>query len=99
MIDARRIGSGVDAGDAFTFFVDGAPVEAVDGETIAVALLAAGRRALRTTAKRREPRGLYCVMGVCWECAVVVDGRTTRACVTLARPGLRVETLTVGASR
>ena len=77
----------------FSFLVDGAPVEARAGETVASALLAAGRRTIRRTPKRDEPRGLYCVMGVCWECAVLIDGRITRACVTPAAPGLSVETL------
>ena len=91
MSPLERIGG--EDGPVFTFLVDDTVVSAPEGETIAVALLAADRRALGVTVKRREPRGLYCVMGVCWECAVVVDGRTVRACVTLARPGLRVETL------
>ena len=77
----------------FTFSLDGEPVEACPGETIAGALLAAGRRTLRRTAKRDEPRGLYCVMGVCWECAVLVDGQTVRACLALASPGLGVQSL------
>jgi aerobic-type carbon monoxide dehydrogenase small subunit (CoxS/CutS family) len=77
----------------FSFSVDGEPVEARAGETVAAAMLAAGRRTIRRTAKRDEPRGLYCVMGVCWECAVLIDGRTVRACVVPAAPGLAVETL------
>lgn len=92
--DARRAARIGEAGDErFAFFVDGEPVEACAGETIGGALLAAGRRSLRRTAKGDEPRGLYCVMGVCWECAVLVDGRTVRACVALAAPGLQVQTL------
>jgi succinate dehydrogenase/fumarate reductase-like Fe-S protein len=93
MSDARRLHGGHDTEERFTFFVDAEPVPACAGETIATALLAAGARTLRRTAKRREPRGLYCVMGVCWECAVLVHGRTVRACVTPAEPGLPVETL------
>jgi aerobic-type carbon monoxide dehydrogenase small subunit (CoxS/CutS family) len=77
----------------FTFFLDGESVEACAGETIAGALLAAGRRTLRRTAKRDEPRGLYCVMGVCWECVVLVNGQTVRACVAPASPGLAVQSL------
>lgn len=86
---AVRIG---EAGhERFVFFVDGEPLEAYPGETIGGALLAAGRRTLRRSERRHETRGLYCVMGVCWECAVLVDGRTVRACVALATPGLRVQ--------
>ena len=89
MSSATRLPGG---GEEFTFFVDGQPLPACAGETVATALLAAGTRTLRRTAKRDEPRGLYCVMGVCWECAIVVDGRTVRACTTPASPGLTVET-------
>lgn len=77
----------------FTFSLDGESVEACPGETIAGALLAAGRRTLRRTAKRGEPRGLYCVMGVCWECMVLVEGQTVRACIAPATPGLTVQSL------
>jgi hypothetical protein len=89
---ARRLTDGP-PDPTFTFLVDGQAVEACAGETIGGAMLLAGRRALRRTARRDEPRGLYCVMGVCWECAVRVEGRTVRACVVPATPGLSVETL------
>jgi aerobic-type carbon monoxide dehydrogenase small subunit (CoxS/CutS family) len=88
--------AGVDAESTFTFFVDGDPVEACAGETIGGAMLLAGRRTLRRTTRGDEPRGLYCVMGVCWECAVRVEGRTVRACLVPATPGLAVETLRGG---
>lgn len=77
----------------FTFLLDGRSITACAGETIATALLADGQRTLRRTARRDEPRGVYCVMGVCWECSVIVEGRAVRACVTLATPGLAVATL------
>ena len=94
MSDARprRLGDAA-SDERFSFRVDGEPVQACAGETIAGALLAAGRRTIRHTVKRDEPRGLYCVMGVCWECAVMIGGRTVRACVTPAAPDLSVETL------
>lgn len=77
----------------FTFFVDGQPVEACAGETIGAAMLVAGRRTIRRTAGRSDGRGLYCVMGTCWECAVRVADRTVRACLEPAVSGLDVETL------
>ena len=92
MIGPRRLGDTGSDG-RFSFSVDGESVEARAGETVAAAMLAAGRRTIRRTAKRDEPRGLYCVMGVCWECAVLIDGRIVRACAVPAAPGLAVETL------
>jgi len=91
-LGARRLVDG-DHEATFTFLVDGVSVEACAGETIGAALLLAGRRVIRRTVRTDEPRGLYCVMGVCWECAVRVDDQTVRACVVPAAPGLVVETL------
>jgi aerobic-type carbon monoxide dehydrogenase small subunit (CoxS/CutS family) len=72
--------------------VDGVPVAAFPGETVATALLASGKRAFRHTEKRGEPRGIYCGMGVCFDCLVTVDGLPVRACVTPVRPGMVIQT-------
>lgn len=87
-----RVTGGVERGEAFEFRFDGEAVTAYPGETVAAALLAAGRRALRRTARRGMARGFYCGMGLCWECRVAIDGRPAqRACMVEARPGMRVE--------
>jgi predicted molibdopterin-dependent oxidoreductase YjgC len=78
---------------AVRFTFDGHTLEAAEGETIAVALFAAGKTSLRTTARLEEPRGLFCNMGVCFECLVEVDGHANlRACQTVVRPGMDVRT-------
>jgi aerobic-type carbon monoxide dehydrogenase small subunit (CoxS/CutS family) len=88
-----RIAEGLDRGNPFEFFVDGEPVQAYPGETIAAALIAAGRRNFRCTAKRGQQRGYYCGIGICWECVMVVNGQpNVRTCVTIAAPAMRVET-------
>jgi D-hydroxyproline dehydrogenase subunit gamma len=74
---------------AFTFA--GAPIEARAGDTLAMALWAAGERALRNSSKDGAPRGVWCNMGICYECLVVADGVTVRACTTVVRDGMRVE--------
>ena len=82
---------GIERGNAFEFLLDGERVLAYPGETIAAALLAAGQRVVRHTALRGEPRGVYCAMGVCGECAMVVNGEPgVRTCVTLAVAGMTV---------
>ncbi len=87
-----RVKGGVERGEAFEFRFDGDVVTAFPGETVAGALLAAGRRGLRRTARLGMARGFYCGMGLCWECRVVIDGRPAqRACMVEARPGMRVE--------
>ena len=80
-------------GRTLTMLVDGGALTAHDGESIAAALLASGRRLARWTARTGEPRGYFCGMGVCQDCLVTVDGLpNVRACMTPARDGLRVET-------
>lgn len=75
--------------DGFTF--DGAPVPFRSGQTVGGALAAAGVTSWRTTRRGGEPRGLFCGIGVCYDCLLNVDGlRSQRACVTPARAGLRV---------
>ena len=76
---------------AFTF--DGEPVRALPGQSVGAALLAAGRRSWRTTRSGGRPRGLFCGIGVCFDCLVTVDGRPgERACVTPAVAGAVVTT-------
>ncbi len=75
-----------------TVTVDGEAVLAYPGETVATALLAAGRRTFRHT-DHAAPRGLFCGMGVCFDCLVTVDGQPdVRACMTTVQPGMVVET-------
>jgi len=89
----RRISNGVARGTAFEILVDGRSIPAHEGETIGAALIAAGIHGLRHTAKRHEPRGMFCGIGLCYECAMVINGvPNIRACQTLATPGCTVET-------
>lgn len=76
-----------------TLLVDGEAIKALEGEPIAAALLAADRRVFRYTAKHNEPRGVFCALGRCTDCVMVVDGRpNVRTCVTPARDGMVIET-------
>lgn len=72
--------------------VDGRPVAAREGDSVAAALLAAGSVACRTTAVTGAPRGPYCMMGVCFDCLVMVDGTANvQGCMTRVRDGMRIE--------
>lgn len=70
---------------------DGAPVEAVEGEPLAVALLAAGRTTLARSVKYHRPRGATCLRGDCDGCLVRVDGvPDVMACQAPVRAGMVV---------
>ncbi|MFL6053935.1 MAG: (2Fe-2S)-binding protein [Actinoallomurus sp.] len=71
---------------------EGRPVPFEPGQSIGAALTAAGIRSWRTTRFGGRPRGLYCGIGVCFDCLITVNGRPSlRACMVEARPGDVVE--------
>jgi len=80
-------------GPRLTIFVNGVATPAQDGDSVAAALLAAGHAACRTSAVSGVPRGPYCLMGVCFDCLVMIDGVANRqGCMVAVRDGMRVET-------
>jgi len=85
-----RLKEGVKRGERVQIFVDGQPIKAYKGETIASALLSAGYFVSRTINSR--PRGIYCNMGVCYSCVMTVNGiDSIRTCQTEVSEGCRVE--------
>ena len=88
---ALRLGAGTH-GLPVSIIVDGEVVQGTLGESVAVTLLAVGRRRLRGSPRLGGPRGLFCAMGVCQECVVWIDGRAVTACTTPVREGLRIST-------
>jgi predicted molibdopterin-dependent oxidoreductase YjgC len=72
--------------------VDGRTYLAREGESVAAAIIGAGLSACRTTPVGSQPRGPYCMMGVCFDCLVVIDGRPNQqACMVTVRDGMRIE--------
>jgi len=70
----------------------GEPLPAFEGETVAAALLAAGRTVFSRSVKYHRPRGPFCLAGRCANCLVRVDGVPNRfACLTAVAPGMQVE--------
>lgn len=75
-----------------TFYFDGKPVIGLEGDSIASALYAQGRRVFGRSFKYHRPRGLYCMSGRCPNCLMTVDGKpNVRTCVTPVAEGMRVE--------
>jgi aerobic-type carbon monoxide dehydrogenase small subunit (CoxS/CutS family) len=74
----------------FTF--DDQTITAISGQSIGAALLAANQRTLRKTRFNNKDRGVFCGIGVCFDCLVVVDGVSNqRACLIEAKPGMKVQ--------
>ena len=90
--------SAVDA-PIITLWVNDVPIQAPSGWTLAAALLANGFSTTRTTPIDQQPRGPFCMMGVCFECRVTVDNQTNvQSCMTPVRAGMKV-TLPQGARK
>lgn len=80
-------------GERISFFHDGEKLEGYEGEPIAMALKANGIMIHRHTKKYKEPRGMFCAIGRCTDCVMIVDGRSNvRTCITPLRKGMVIET-------
>jgi NADH dehydrogenase/NADH:ubiquinone oxidoreductase subunit G len=72
--------------------IDGKPVQALQGDTLLVAILTHGGR-LRISEFGDGPRAGFCLMGACQDCWVwTVEGGRLQACSTMAENGMRVVT-------
>ncbi len=70
---------------------DGRLIRTAPGQSVASALVANGITAWRDTRKHARPRGLFCGIGVCFDCLVAVDGvPNERACLVEVRDGMDV---------
>jgi len=75
----------------FTF--DGQPMHGFENEPIAIALRSNGVLIHRYTQRRNEPRGIFCAIGRCTDCIMVVDGMpNVRTCVEPLKEGAIVQT-------
>ena len=80
------------AGDTVNFTIDGDSCTARAGLPLALALLEAGVVPLRRTAVSGAGRAPLCLMGVCFECLVHVDGRANvQSCMVPVRAGMAVQ--------
>jgi len=80
-------------GEQVQFEFEGKFLNGYEGEPIAVALKANGVKTHRYTRRHHEPRGIFCAIGRCTDCVMVVDGSyNVRVCITPLRKGMKIET-------
>lgn len=92
-IDEHPILGVPEKGKLVTFMYNGTPMQGYEGEPIAAALKAAGVMTHRYTKKRHEPRGVFCAIGRCTDCVMIVDGKpNVRTCMTPLAAGMEVQT-------
>ncbi len=88
-----RLEANVERGRLVQISVDGEAIQAYEGESLAAAMLAAGKRVFRHAEPGGDPRGIFCGMGICYDCLVTVAGSDhVRACMTLVSEGMQIST-------
>ncbi len=79
--------------ERLTYFFNERAEEAYAGQNVAAAILQNGNRILRTTRTTNKARGIFCGIGVCFDCLIVINGiPNQRACLVEIRDGMRIET-------
>lgn len=80
-------------GRLVNFTYDGQTLQGIEGEPISAALRVAGVMTHRYTKKRHEPRGVFCAIGRCTDCVMVVNGKPNiRTCITPLEEGMVIKT-------
>lgn len=80
-------------GKKVKFLFDGREMSGYEGEPIAAALMAAGVTTHRYTRKYGLPRGVFCAIGRCTDCVMIVNGEmNVRTCITPLKEGMVIET-------
>lgn len=73
--------------------VNGRKCQLMAGVSVAAALMEIGLLQTGCSLRRNRPKAPYCMMGVCFECELTIDGKSgTRACMTRVRDGMEIET-------
>lgn len=73
--------------------LNGRKVQVPQGTTVAAMALTQGLRFTRTTPVSESKRAPFCMMGVCYDCLMVINGKANqRACATYVKNGMQVET-------
>lgn len=71
--------------------VEGKQVAVPANSSAAAAALLAGLSSTRISPATGEPRAPYCMMGVCFECLLEIDGeQSQQGCMVRVRPGMAI---------
>ena len=71
---------------------EGDNIDVEKGQTVASALLVEANMVFRSSVVSGQPRGPYCMMGVCFECLIEIDGiPNQRACMIPVREAMKIK--------
>jgi len=73
-------------------FLNGQALQVAQGISVAAAVLSNNQRSTRTTPVYGSPRAPFCMMGVCYDCLMVIDGKANqRACAMTVEEGMCID--------
>ena len=81
-----------DQTETVNIILNGQSLQVLKGITVAAVALSQNQKFTRTTPISGSKRAPFCMMGVCYECLMVIDGKANqRACVTHVQDGMTIE--------
>jgi len=85
--------AGAHTAKTVTVTFNGEPLQVPAGSSVAAALLAAGVKRFRNSPVSGVARAPYCMMGVCFECLLEIDGEPNRqSCLVALEAGMSIRT-------
>jgi predicted molibdopterin-dependent oxidoreductase YjgC len=88
----KRIDDTISGSQTLRLTIEGKEIVAAQGDTVAAAMLVAGFTYTHTTPQKHKKRAPYCMMGMCFDCLVEINGNPNqRACQTLVQEGMDVK--------
>jgi len=91
-IREHQILNALDESKTVKIFFENKPITALENEPIASALINAGIKVFRKTHKERQSRSIFCGIGRCTDCVMIVNGNpNVRTCVTRVEEGMTIE--------
>ena len=78
--------------ETVSIIFEGDNIDVEKGQTVASALLVEANTVFRSSVVSGQPRGPYCMMGVCFECLIEIDGiPNQRACMIPVRAAMKIK--------
>lgn len=82
-----------DRGKSVKIYFNDEELIAYEGENLAAALYSSNKRILRYSSKLKMPRGIYCLIGSCQECILLINGKKALACLTRVTENMTIESI------
>ena len=86
-----RVSSYFDRSKKVNINVNNMKIEAYEGECLAVVLFVNKIKKLRLSPKKKQSRGMFCLMGSCQECTVLIDDKKVISCNVFIKDGMKIK--------